>query len=73
MTNRFGQRRGMFCAVFFIVAGLLLLLQNFGYISGVWHFIWPSLLILWGVSIILRPHHSYWCYCYAYRETKTEQ
>jgi len=73
MTNRFGSRRGMFCAVFFIVAGLLLLLQNFGYISGVWHFIWPSLLILWGVSIILRPRHSYWGCCYPYRETKTEQ
>ncbi len=57
MTNRFGSR-GMFCAVFFIVAGLLLLLQNLGYISGVWHFIWPSLLILWGVSIILRPHQT---------------
>ncbi len=73
MMNRFGSRRGMFCPVFLIVFGLLLLLQNLGYISGVWHFIWPSLLILWGVSIILRPPHSYLCCSYPYRETKTEQ
>ncbi len=68
MTNRFGSRRGIFCAVFFIVAGLLLLLQNFGYISGVWHFIWPTLLIVWGVSILLRPQTSHWCCGYSERK-----
>ena len=70
MTNN-DRSRGKFCPVFLIVFGLLLLLQNLGYISGVWHFVWPSLLILWGVSIILRPHHSYLCCCYPYRETTT--
>jgi len=69
MTNN-DRSRGKFCGVVIIMAGLLFLFQNLGYISGVWHFIWPSLLILWGVSIILRPHHSYWCGCYPYRETK---
>ncbi len=72
MTNN-DRSRGKFWGVAIIMAGLLFLLQNLGYISGVRHFIWPSLLILWGVSIILRPHHSYGCGCYPYRETKTEQ
>jgi len=65
------RSRGKFWGVVIIMAGLLFLFQNVGYISNVWHFVWPSLLILWGVSIILRPHRSYWCCCYTYRETTT--
>jgi len=43
MTNN-DRSRGKFWGVVIVMAGLIFLLQNLGYISGVWHLVWPSLL-----------------------------
>ena len=52
----------MFFAISVIIIGVTFLLSNLGIISGFgWGLVWPSLLILWGISAILRPRSAYCC------------
>jgi hypothetical protein len=45
----------MFFSLIIIVIGLVFLLKNLGFIGGdVWPIIWPSLLILLGLSLLLK-------------------
>ena len=38
-----------------IIIGIIVLLKNFGFISGnVWDIFWPALLIVVGLSLVLR-------------------
>ncbi len=62
---------GLFCGMILMILGSLFLLQNLGYISsGVWGLFWPSLVILWGIAIILRPPSAYACCCYPHRDAR---
>lgn len=52
----------MILGIAIILIGLVFLLQNLGYLSsGVWEIVWPSLLILIGVSMIMKK--SGCCHC----------
>jgi len=45
----------MFVGALILLVGLVFLLQNLGYISGsVWDVIWPSIVIIAGLSMIFR-------------------
>lgn len=45
----------MFFGIALVVIGLVFLLQNLGFISNnIWDIIWPSLIILLGVSILMK-------------------
>lgn len=52
------HRSGYFWGFIFIIAGLLLVLQNLGYNIDFWKYFWPILLILIGLSIFLRPSRN---------------
>ena len=57
----------MFFAISLIIIGAGFLLNNLGIITGFgWELVWPSLLVLWGISIILNPRSAYCC-CVPYR------
>lgn len=45
----------MWFGVAIIIVGVILLLQNLGFVSGgVWEVVWPALIILLGVSILAK-------------------
>lgn len=45
----------MWFGVAIIIVGVILLLQNLGFVSGgVWEVVWPALIILLGISILAR-------------------
>lgn len=45
----------MWFGVAIILVGVILLLQNLGFVSsGAWNVIWPALIILLGISILAR-------------------
>ncbi|MGB9772624.1 MAG: LiaI-LiaF-like domain-containing protein [Bacteroidota bacterium] len=54
----------MFFPLILIVIGVIFLLKNLGFISGsAWDVIWPSLLIIWGLSMIFssrQRREQYW-------------
>jgi len=46
----------MFVGLMVLLVGIVFLLQNLGYISGnVWGIIWPAIIIIVGLSMIMRP------------------
>jgi len=46
----------MFFGLLLIVVGIAFLLENLGLVSGnVWNIIWPLVIILFGISILLKP------------------
>jgi len=46
----------MFLGLLVFVVGVIFLFQNLGYIGGnVWNIIWPALVIVVGLSMIMRP------------------
>lgn len=51
----------MFFSLILIVAGIVFLLKNLGYISGTaWSIIWPVILIVIGIGLILkRRNHGF--------------
>jgi len=57
-VSRIVERRfrwSLFGGIGFIVVGVLLLLGNLGYIAGnTWNYIWPVLLIAWGLQMLFR-------------------
>lgn len=57
----------MFWAYIFIVAGVVILLKNLGFITAdVWDVLWPLALIALGLSMLTRrgTHgHIPWCKC----------
>jgi len=61
----------MFIGLTLIVIGAIFLLQNLGYLtSDAWDVIWPLLLIILGLSMIIkrkRGWHGPWCWCSACR------
>lgn len=57
----FTRRNGLFWGSILILAGVLLLLNNLGYLGGFWRFFWPLLLILLGLWMgwaVIRQHPS---------------
>jgi len=49
----------MFIGFSILAIGVILLLSNLGIISGdIWDIIWPSILIILGLSMVLRPLRS---------------
>lgn len=45
----------MFFGLLLIIVGVVFLLQNLGIVSGsVWNLIWPLIIMLLGISIILK-------------------
>jgi hypothetical protein len=52
----------MFFGIILIIVGLVFLLENMGIIEEpAWNIIWPSLLIIWGISMIFkRTSYKYW-------------
>lgn len=54
MKNMFG--------LFLVVLGVLLLLKEVGIITGgFWGYVWPILLILFGLSLMSRDKKDEWC------------
>jgi predicted membrane protein len=53
--------RNLFWGFVFILFGVLFLLDNLGYadFSEIVHNYWPLLLVLWGLSILMRPHRHH--------------
>lgn len=50
------QKYKMFFSISLIAIGVIFLLKNLGVISGeIWGLIWPTLIILLGLSLLLRP------------------
>ena len=46
----------MFLGLMVLIVGIVFLLQNLGYIGGnVWGIIWPAIIILVGLSMVMRP------------------
>lgn len=46
----------MFFALAIIIIGVILLLENLGVITGnIWGWVWPSLIILFGLSMFFKP------------------
>lgn len=46
----------MFLGLLVFVVGVVFLFQNLGYIGGnVWNIIWPAIIIVAGLSMIMRP------------------
>lgn len=53
----------MFLGLILLVTGIVFLLKNLGYISGVvWSIVWPSILIVIGLWILLKREEEgfYW-------------
>jgi hypothetical protein len=51
----------MLFAYFLIVVGVAFLLKNLGLLPvGAWDVIWPSLLIVWGLSMIVGRSRAWW-------------
>ncbi len=51
----------MWCGYSFVFIGLAFLAHNLGILPyGAWDYIWPSLLIIWGIGII-RGRPGFWC------------
>jgi hypothetical protein len=51
----------MVFAYFLIIVGVVFLLRNLGLLPvGAWDVIWPSLLIVWGLSMILGRSKAWW-------------
>jgi uncharacterized membrane protein len=49
----------MFIGLIIIVIGLVLLMQNMGLVGpDIWNVIWPSLIILFGISLIMKRKRS---------------
>jgi ABC-type glycerol-3-phosphate transport system permease component len=45
----------MFIGLIIIVIGLVLLMQNMGFVSSeIWNVIWPSIIILFGISLLMK-------------------
>jgi len=45
----------MFLGFVIVIIGLIFLLKNLGFIGGdLWPIIWPSLVVVFGLSILLR-------------------
>lgn len=45
----------MFIGIAIIIIGLVFLLQNMGFIStSAWQIIWPALIIMLGVSVMMK-------------------
>lgn len=46
----------MFIGFSILLIGIILLLKNLGFIPGdAWDIIWPSLIIIFGLSLVLKP------------------
>lgn len=61
---------GLACGTIFILFGMLFMLENFGFVEfNTWDILWPTLLILWGVSILFRPKRVHCC-CYPRRDVR---
>jgi hypothetical protein len=51
----------MLFAYFLIVIGIAFLLKNLGFLPvDAWDVIWPSLLIVWGLSMIVSRSRTWW-------------
>ena len=51
----------MWCGYAIVLIGVVFLLGNLGVLPvGAWDYIWPSLLIIWGIGII-RGRSGFWC------------
>lgn len=63
----------MFFGIVLIVVGIVALLEKFGMLTGpTWGYIWPSLIIAWGISLIIRRGHGgSWC-CWGPEREKGE-
>jgi uncharacterized membrane protein len=49
----------MFVGLIIIVIGLVLLMQNMGFVGPeIWNVIWPSLIILFGISLLMKRRRS---------------
>jgi sulfite exporter TauE/SafE len=49
----------MFVGLIIIVIGLVLLMQNMGFVGpDIWNVIWPSLIILFGLSLLMKRRRS---------------
>lgn len=54
------QKYKMFFSISLIAIGVIFLLKNLGIISGeIWGIIWPTLIILLGLSLLLRPQRRH--------------
>jgi len=46
----------MFIGFSILLIGVILLLNNLGFIPGdAWDIIWPSIIIIFGLSLVLKP------------------
>ena len=54
-----------------IIVGILLLFQQFGWITGdFWGYLWPAILIIFGFSIWSRKGGNNWCCGFKHQEKK---
>lgn len=58
-----------------VILGCFFLLQNMGLLPGLaWDYLWPSLLIVWGLTIILgKGRRELWCCRLPYREEEKDK
>lgn len=51
----------MTCGIILILIGVFALLESLGILpASTWDIIWPIILIILGLSIIIRPDGRYW-------------
>ncbi len=57
-----------------VIVGALFFLQNVGFLPPIsWHYIWPLLLIGWGVTIILgKGRKGIWC-CFPHQTEEKDK
>ncbi len=52
----------MLFGIIVLLLGVVFLLQNLGVLTAsVWAIFWPALLILFGLSVMFRRKHCWWC------------
>lgn len=50
----------MYFGVLLIIVGTILLLKNLGLMNVAWDIIWPVIIVLTGLSMVMRRSH--WCH-----------